>query len=532
MTPSRRQFLQGIAATAAFSALDRWPVRAQTAAGPAGRLWTNKHRNISEPIWRYHDVFNHSAGELPFASEVWRGGLARLQSILAEAQSEGRRLRAVGAAWSLSHCAVCPDVMVNILPLNDHHVGLSADEVSTSEVDPSCLVFAQCGTGVRELSETLEDKGLSLPTSGASNGQTIAGAISTGTHGSARRVGSMQDFILGLHLLAENGRSYWIERASKPIVSTAFCERLGATLLRDDNLFRAAVVSFGSFGIIHAVLFEAAPGYLLEVHRRRYDWSQVADVVSTLDMSALDLPYPSEEPFHFDVSVNPYCSGPGGQGAVVTAMYKREFQQVAPRKTSDVVMVPGVDLLALSGRFAKCCPLTIARGVNAMFDSMMKATERPPLGTHGQVFPSTPMVGRSLSTELGVDLANARAAVDILIDTARKYPFPGLFGLRYVQRSDAFLAFTKFDTTCTIEMTGAGGDRTREFYRRAWAALDSARIPFTQHWGKVNNTIDENIRQRWGSAVDDWLGARRSLLSPAGRALFSNDLLVKCDLHK
>jgi FAD binding domain len=423
--------------------------------------------------------------------------------------------------------------MINTQPLNSHWVGLSPEDVSTSAVDPSRLVFAQCGTSVRELSETLEEKhGLSLPTSGASNGQTICGAISTGTHGSARRVGSMQDFILGLHLIADNGRNYWIERASKPTVSAAFCERLGATLLRDDHLFRAAVVSFGSFGILHAVLFEAAPGYLLEVHRRRFDWPQVAAAATTLDISALGFKYPEVEPFHVDMAVNPFRSGKGGQGAVVTVMYKRRFQRLAQRITSDVTMVPGVDLLAVSGKLANVAPATIPHGVNAMFDSMMKATERPPLGTHGQVFPCTPMAGKSLSTEIGVDIHNARAAVEVLIATARKYPFPGLFGLRYVQRSDAYLAFTKFDTTCTIEVTGAGGgDRTQGFYDRAWAALDAAKIPYTQHWGKINNTTGDNIRERWGSAVDDWLRARRTLLSPAGRTMFANDLLTNCELH-
>ena len=168
-----------------------------------------------------------------------------------------------------------------------------------------------------------------------------------------------------------------------------------------------------------------------------------------------------------------------------------------------------------------------------MFDSMMRATERPPLGTHGQVFPSTPMIGTSLSTELGVDLRQRTSRCrDSERHRPQQYPFPGLFGLRYVQRSDAFLAFTKFDTTCTIEMTGAGGARTQAFYQRAWAALDAARIPFTQHWGKVNNVTCENVRERWGSGVDDWLSARRSLLSPAGRNMFANDLLTKCELHK
>ena len=78
---------------------------------------------------------------------------------------------------------------------------------------------------------------------------------------------------------------------------------------------------------------------------------------------------------------------------------------------------------------------------------------------------------------------------------------------------------------------GAGSRRTLSFYDRAWTALDRARIPYTLHWGKVHNTTCDNIRARWGSDVDNWLSARRSLLTCAGRAMFTNDLLAKCQLH-
>jgi FAD/FMN-containing dehydrogenase len=214
MTVSRRDVLKALAATAALRAFGAsWPIRELSAQAPSGRMWVNKHRNLSEQIWRHYDVWNHGPAGAVTAPE-WRGGFAHLSSIVNDAQAAGRRVRAVGAGWSLSPWAVCPDVMINTMPLNFHTVGVAADDLSSSAFDPARMVFAQCGTSVRELSETLESRGLSLPTSGASNGQTICGAISTGTHGSARRVGSMQDFILGMHVLAEDGKQYWIERAS------------------------------------------------------------------------------------------------------------------------------------------------------------------------------------------------------------------------------------------------------------------------------------------------------------------------------
>jgi hypothetical protein len=526
---TRREMLRTSAATLAFGAIgSAWPLRAESEAPRAGTPWANKHDNLTATVDELVDVWNGPAPD----GESWRVGCRKLQAILESAQAKSRRVRAVGAGWSLSPVAICPDVMINTLPLNYHAIGLPAAHVSSTNVDPAHLVFAQCGTSVAELNATLESNGLALPTSGASNGQTICGAISTGTHGSARRVGSMQDYMLGLHVLAEDGRSIWIEPASRPIVSDEFCHHIGATVVRNDRLFRAAVVGFGSFGIIHAVLFEATPIYLLDVRSLRLDWPDVADAACMLDTSALRLPDPGTEPFHLDVALNPYQAGRGQRGALVTAMYKRPFGEHPKRPTKDGKLVPGVDLLGIGGKLATVLPATIPAGVGAMFDGVVKARGEMVKGTHGQVFDRTELVGKSLSTEIGVDLHDTRAAVETLLQVAREYRYPGMFGLRYVQKSNALLAFTRFDTTCTIEMTGAGSRRTENFYDRAWAALDARKIPYTQHWGKVHRITSRNVRQRWGSAVDEWLDARRAFLSPAGRAMFSNNLLTDCGLDR
>ena len=525
---TRREMLKTGAATIALGALgSKWNLPSAHAA-PARFQWSNKHDNLTTRVEEHIDVWNGPAPD----GESWRIGCRKLQAILERAQAKGRRVRAVGGRWSLSPVAVCPDVMINTLPLNHHVVGLPPRHVSSTNVDPAHLVFAQCGTSVAELNTTLELDGLALPTSGASNGQSICGAISTGTHGSARRVGSMQDYMLGLHVLAENGRSYWIERASKPIVSDEFCHHLGATLVRDDRLFRAAVVGFGSFGIIHAVLFEATPIYLLDVRTLRMDWPDVVDAASTLDTSTLRLPDAGREPFHLDIALNPYRPGRGQQGALVTAMYKRSFGDHPKRPTKDGKLVPGIDLLGIGGKLATAFPLTIPAGVSRTFEGVVKERCEMVMGTPGEVFGDTELVGKSLSSEIGVDLRDVRSAVAVLLGVAREYSYPGMFGLRYVQKSDALLAFTRFETTCTIEMTGAGSSRTLNFYDRATAALDAQRIPYTQHWGKLHGINAGNIRHRWGGAVDEWLEARGAFLSPAGRSMFSNDLLAACQLHR
>ena len=147
---TRRDMLKKCAAAAALQAFAStgFARAASASAGRPGRLWINKHRNLSTRVNQYFDVWN----EPTTAGESWRTGAAALRRILDDAQATGRRVRAAGARWSLSPVAVCPDVMINTQPLNYRAIGLPGRHVSSSHADPAHLVFAQCGTSVAEFS--------------------------------------------------------------------------------------------------------------------------------------------------------------------------------------------------------------------------------------------------------------------------------------------------------------------------------------------------------------------------------------------
>jgi len=68
--------------------------------------------------------------------------------------------------------------------------------------DVKKLVFAHVGMGSGKLNDTPTQKKLSLKTCGASNGQTIVGAMATGAHGSTIDIGGVQDYVVGLHIIA------------------------------------------------------------------------------------------------------------------------------------------------------------------------------------------------------------------------------------------------------------------------------------------------------------------------------------------
>src|SRR5205085_12104216 len=96
-----------------------------------------------------YDVWNRwDDGSIPTA-HVWQAGLLALGAIVREAAASGKRVRALGGAWSLSEAAATSDFLVNTKPLNFIKVG-RAPEHCAAAMQPVAprLVFAQCGTSV------------------------------------------------------------------------------------------------------------------------------------------------------------------------------------------------------------------------------------------------------------------------------------------------------------------------------------------------------------------------------------------------
>src|SRR6202044_3258758 len=112
---------------------------------------------------------------------------------------------------------------------------------------------------------------------------------------------------VGVHLVGPGGEHSWIQRASCPFINRSFCDILGTTLIEDDDLFDAVRVSFGSFGIIHAVLLQAEPIYLLERHVCPLPYERVSQVIGQLEnmpelyLTDINGKIPDDLPYHFEI---------------------------------------------------------------------------------------------------------------------------------------------------------------------------------------------------------------------------------------
>src|SRR5580765_5634182 len=215
------------------------------------REWINRHENFKQPIDNLFDVMN---GETASVLDDYNNTTTALQTFFQKAVADNKKVRGLGGGWSFSKVAATDGRMLNTKLMN---LTFTVDPTSVSPAYPGNsdqLFFAQCGNSILELHTKLNDLGRSLKTCGASNGQTVVGAFSTGTHGSVFDFGASQDFIVGLHLIVAEDRHIWLERDSYPVVSDSFIQKLNTEIVRDDDLFNAALVSFGSFGFILGVM--------------------------------------------------------------------------------------------------------------------------------------------------------------------------------------------------------------------------------------------------------------------------------------
>lgn len=497
------------------------------------RRWTNRHQNFTQRIDVLTNIWPPDLGDDDDPFEGLRATAKGFRTLIRRAMSNASTLHALGGGWSLSRVAATEGRLVNTKPVN-WVFPLGGESVAPNFAgDPASLFLAHCGVQIGELSKELRVHGRSLRTSGASNGQTIVGAMSTGTHGSAFDVGAVQDYVVAIHLVAGPRKDVWLERESYPAVADDLVAALGTRRVADDTLFDAALVGLGGLGVVHAVVIETDPIFLLHAYRETVPFDDAfRRVIRTLDFDGLDLPGGDERPYHFEVVINPHSD----VRPRVTTMYKRPYEPGYPPISESAYGV-GDDALSVIGAITDHAHGAVPFVINTMFNKAYPLFPRdgdgPRIGTLAEIFSNTTTRGTASSCAVGVPLERANDVLDILLDLNRSEgPFPGLFAIRYVRRSPALLAFTRFaPVTAVFDLDAVQSRETKAFFSVACRALVSAGIPFTLHWGKENDFLTAaRVRKMYGADRDRWIQARHKLLSPKMRATVENPFLRRCGL--
>ena len=241
----------------------------------------NVHGNYHEPFVGIARLYNNP---LKSGWEAYNETSESIRDIIEVAINKNYRLRACGSLWSLSKAPYVNGIHIfnwksqgeEVETMKFHHFMTSVHLDKPSPEDNTFL-FAQCGNRIRDLNILCYDSGRSLMTTGASDGQTIGGCIGTGVHGSAINVGCIQDTVYGLHIITgtEAEDSIYLEAETNPIANQAFADKINARLIRDNDLFNAALVGLGAFGYVHGVVVKTAPAFTLFNYTRKISLDNV-----------------------------------------------------------------------------------------------------------------------------------------------------------------------------------------------------------------------------------------------------------------
>jgi len=514
--------------------------------------WQNAHQNFTVQLTK--DASFNMRLPLPFDQQEknYKATTQNFQWLIQHAIDNNVRLRALGNGWSFSDVAVCSGGLVDTRELRTFfslgNSFLSPQYLAKGKTAQD-LIFTQCGMSILQLSKELEQENgwmRALRASGASNGQTLAGATSTGTHGAGIKVGAVHDAIVGLHIITGPNRHVWLEKASNPVASPEFINWLGAEVFRDDDMFNAAVVGFGSFGFIHGILLETEPIYLLEkytIPNVPYT-DKLKQAINEWNFDVLDdlLPFPVESPgrslYHFEVIVNPhrFAVNDASKGVFVKAIYKTPYRTDYPKPApppgnfqyGDELL--GVIQTILDTLGEKLADILIPPLVTKLFPLAFAANEQS-TGTIGEIFTNTKFRGKAASAAMAIDTSMASRAIEEIVQLNKQTAFPGGLALRFVKGTQALMGFTHFEKTCVLEMDGVDSKGSRDFFTKTWNRFEELNIPYTLHWGKLNFNLDQaRIRKMYGGAVDKWLAARHKLLDSATQKVFTNAFLERCGL--
>lgn len=501
--------------------------------------WHNWHETIEGQI-KGIDKVRYPIDNPPYGSGAINRCTRQIQRSIASAKVRRLDYRAVGRGWSLSAAPLARGILLDTSEL------IGRKRLTDAQVDPGypgnaaaraglCLV--QCGNYLSELNTWLESDavGLSFKTTGAANGQTIAGACATGTHGSALDFGQLHDQVVAIHLVAGESRQYWIERASYPVLKPALAASLGAQLIRDDATFNAVVMGLGAFGVVHNLVLELRPRHLLETcnyDKDRAGAPLVLDAamrrrIGSLDFTSdprLDPPGMSGRPYFFQAIVNPHTNPPQVlitqmEETAWTAGYRPDYA------IKQAKFGPGFDFISVAGQ-----ALDLFGGLVPLFSNLV-AQQMFKLGTTtgswGETFGFKVLRTKVASGSVAVPLDRALDALDTLIALNKDIgPAPLVFGCRYVRKSPALLALAQWDQTMVVSLDGVFNAKARKFLEAIPAAMRAAGIPFTQHWGKTNGYDPVRTAEAFGAQAGQWRDVRTALLPDAGdRAMFETDFL-------
>jgi L-gulono-1,4-lactone dehydrogenase len=413
--------------------------------------------------WAGDQSCRPAAVELP-------GSIEEISEAIVRAAAHDRRVRVAGTGHSFSDIALTDGSQLRLERLT-----------RLLDVDRSSgLVRVQGGITIRECNARLAEHGLALENLGDIDVQSVAGAISTATHGTGARLRNISAQVAELTLVLADGSTL---RCAEEI---------------DAEVFRAARVGLGALGVIAEVTLRCVPAFTL----RGVDApAPLNDTLARFEELALGND-------HFEFFVFPHAD------TALTRANNRTDQPPHPRGrvsayANDVLLTNhAFELLCRAGRrFPRRIPQ-----LNRLVTRLAGARAR--VDRSDRIFAS-PRLVRFTEMECALPRERTPEAVNRIMALVRSrnfaVPFP--IEVRTVASDDALLSTATGRDSGFVAVHMYRGMAWEPYFRAVEAIMDE--LGGRPHWGKRHFQTAAALRPRY----PDWdrFQAVRARLDPEGR---------------
>jgi L-gulono-1,4-lactone dehydrogenase len=385
---------------------------------------------------------------------------------IATAAGAGRKVSVAGAGHSFTEAALTDSTMIDVAALS-----------GTIDADPvSGLVKVGAGTVLADLNGELHRLGLAMENLGDIDRQTVAGAISTGTHGTGAKLRNISAQVEAVELVDGDGRLRELDDS-------------------EPDLLRAARVGVGALGAISAVTLRCVPAFVLE----RVDSPQPREeVFDSFDARA-------EANDHFELFTFPYADS--------ALVLERNRVEGPPRPRgraaaflNDIVLENwALEALSATGKLVPKAIPALSR-LAAALASGGKTTERS-----DRVFASERRV-RFTEMEYGVPREHGPEAARRVIEWVRGNRYPVFFPIemRVAAGDDALLSPSHGRDTVYIAVHQYRGMEWRPYFEAVEGIMRE--YGGRPHWGKRHFQTAETLAPLY----PEWAGfqAARDQLDP------------------
>ena len=161
--------------------------------------------------------------------------IADLSRLVSDAAARGEKVKAVGSGHSFTSAAATNGRMVRL----DHLTGIShVDRINNQ-------VTVGAGTRLSDLNNLLDAEGLAMANLGDIAYQTVAGAISTSTHGTGRLLTGLAGQVTAMTLVSGDGTI------------------INCSATTNEHIFDVGRVSVGALGVIAEYTLQVVPSFRL-----------------------------------------------------------------------------------------------------------------------------------------------------------------------------------------------------------------------------------------------------------------------------